>query len=221
MIIWAGSFPRSGSTLWRIVWHAYTGLPTYSYANDRILRDIPAIGQKRLPKPYKEMGQHEGDRHIYMIKTHTHARAVDPENKSRKFFIVRDVRDTVVSLVYYKQWRRGVDFDRELARIVENTQWLGFYNAWSGATDTFIRYEDILHDPRKVATDVIEALDIPVKVRPVAWPSFQDLHKAMPRFFRQGQIGRWRDVLSDEQEAILWEQFGHKMEQFGYERGQA
>ena len=221
MIVWAGSFPRSGSTLWRIVWHAYTGLPTYSYASDRLLRNVAAVGQKRLPKPYKEMGQHENDPHVYMIKAHLHPATIDPQGISRKFFIVRDVRDTVVSLAHYTTWRKRLNFDSELQRIVDNTQWLGFYDAWTLATDVMVRYEDMLQDPRAVVAGVIDALDIPATEQEITWPRFRDLHKQMPRFFRKGQIGRWRDTLSAKQEAQLWAQFGHKMEQLGYERGQA
>lgn len=221
MIIWAGSFPRSGSTLWRIAWHAYTGLPTYSYANDPMLNRITAVGQKKLPRPAEQMWRFENRPGIYMVKTHTHPSKIDPNNISRKMFIVRDVRDTVVSLAHYTSWRKRLDFASELDRIVHNTQWLHFCNAWQPAARIVVKYEELRADPRGMVEKAIDALNIPAAMQNGTAPTFAALHKQFPLFFRQGQVGRWRQFLSKAQEATLWEQFGWKMEELGYERGQA
>ena len=218
MIIWAGSFPRSGSTLWRIAWHTYTGLPTYSYANDPLLNGVLPVGQKKLPFPWAHMGRCEGEPTIYMIKTHQHPSVVDPYDKSRLLWIVRDVRDTVVSLAHYTSWRQKKDFAAELDRIVHNTQWLHFCNAWGPAAGATIRYEDLRADPRATVLRIVKELDIPVEVNSGQMPPFANLHKREPRFFRRGITGGWRGTLSEEQEAQLWESFGWKMKELGYKR---
>lgn len=218
MIIWAGSFPRSGSTLWRIAWHTFTGLPTYSYANDPILKKVAAVAQRDLPRNHDQMDTFEDRPDIYMIKAHLHPSVVDPKDRSRKMFIVRDVRDMVVSLAHYTSWRHKKQFPAELQRIVDNTQWLHFCNAWMPAAGATVRYEDLRKAPADAVREVVKALDVPVSIRERPFPQFARLHRQEPRFFRQGVVGGWRAVLSEAQEQQLWDQFGEKMTELGYER---
>ena len=225
MNIWAGSWPRSGSTLFRIVWHTYTGLPTYSYANDGILAKASAnqwIGQRPLPVPWKQMSKREDRPRIFLIKTHLHPITVDPNNVSRKLFLVRDCRDAAVSLAHYTSWRKKREFDKELQRVVVQSTWLDFANAWLPVARAMVRYEDLVQDPLTVLRLAIEDLglvgQIPVMNGGVRLPSFGALHKGMPRFFRRGQVGAWGEYLSEAQEAHLWHRFGAMMEQLGYER---
>ena len=133
-------------------------------------------------------------------------------------FIVRDVRDTVVSLAHYTSWRQKKPFSSELDRIVHNTQWLHFCNAWQPAAGAIVRYEDLSREPQQQVKDVVAKLDVPVTVKVKQLPQFNGLHKSQPLFFRRGKIGDWPRFLSKEQEGILWEQFGWKMEELGYER---
>lgn len=164
------------------------------------------------------MGGYEDAPDIYMIKAHLHPDAVDPQGRSRKLYIVRDVRDTVVSLAHYTSWRHKKPFAAELQRIVDNTRWQSFYHAWMLATDIFVRYEELREEPGRMVQEVIEALDVPVAFTERTLPRFRGLQKAMPRFFRRGVVGGWRDVLSEAQEAQLWDQFGERMNELGYTR---
>lgn len=219
MIIWAASWPRSGSTLFRIVWRTYTGLPTFSYANDPILADnrlAPYIGQKRLPHSVKDMHKCDQAQGIYLIKTHQFAGECIG---GKKMLIVRDVRDAIVSLAHYTSWRKKLDFDKELARIVRQSTWDSFNNSWSQHAQVVIKYEDIKAQPLATLQTVLEALELDLPIANDSMPSFDQLHGLLPRFFRRGVTNGWRDVLTAAQEATIWERNGQYMEMFGYERG--
>ena len=222
MIIWAGSFPRSGSTLFRIVWHTYTGLPTYSYANDPILQKSwlsPYLGQRRLPVSWKKIGQRWGEGGgIHLIKTHMHARTVDPGNTMCKILIVRDVRDTLVSLAHYTSWREGAKFESELWRIIRAERWAEFIESWLPVSQAMVRYEDLRREPQATLVALLDSLKIKLPLREGKMPEFAMLHRGLPPFFRKGTVGGWRDVLTPLQEKIIWQSCGERMEQLGYER---
>lgn len=222
MIIWAASWPRSGSTLFRIAWHTYTGLPTYSYANDPLFKKKewrPIIGQRRLPLPYAQMVQKEQAAEIYLIKAHLYAGAVNPNGTMRNLLIVRDVRDAIVSLAHYTTWRKRLDYKQELERIIEMSTWLPFNQSWSERAGAIVRYEDLKAAPLSTLQWALRELDVRVSINTGAkMPRFKRLHGLMPDFFRVGRAGGWREALTDEQEARIWARNGELMEQLGYER---
>lgn len=220
MIIWAASWPRSGSTLFRIVWHSYTGLPTFSYANDPILANgklAPFLGQKPLPHHYKQMQSANGAKGIYLIKTHLYA---GEHKDGKKLLVIRDVRDAIVSLAHYTSWRKRRDFDLELARIVEQSTWAAFNNSWNQHAQVVVKYEDIKAGPLQALRNVLEGLGVEIPITDKPLPEFETLHSILPRFFRRGIEGGWREVLTEAQEQTIWERNGQYMEMFGYERGQ-
>ena len=220
-VIWAASWPRSGSTFWRIVWHTYTGLPTFSYANDPILarKDMkPYLDQRRLPKPVAQMGALDAAQGIYMIKTHQYSGACDPDLTMRRMLIVRDVRDTIVSLAHYTTWRKKLDYAQELERIIRESTWSQFVGSWYEQAQTIVRYEELKTEPRAALVRVLKDLDLEIHVNGRRLPRFEELHSRLPQFFRKGQVGGWRDVLNEEQEAKIWARHGDLMETLGYER---
>ena len=221
MIIWAASWPRSGSTLFRIAWHTFTGLPTYSYANDPIFKKPewrPIIGQRRLPLPYTQMAQRDKDQAIYLIKAHLYQGAVDPDGAMRSLVIVRDVRDAIVSLAHYTTWRKKLDYAQELERIIRESTWTQFVGSWYEQAQTIVRYEELKTEPRAALVRVLKDLDLEIHVNGRRLPRFEELHSRLPKFFRKGQVGGWRAVLNEEQEAKIWARHGELMETLGYER---
>ena len=222
MIIWAGSWPRSGSTLFRIVWHTYTGLPTYSYANDPILAKPaldPYVGQKKLPVAWDKMGQRfDTEAKIYLIKTHFDSMAVDPNNTMRKILIVRDARAAIVSLAYYTSWRKKRRFQPELRRIIQQARWVESIKSWLPVSQAVVQYERLQSEPQSTLVKVLDSLEIELPLRERKMPEFRMLHNVLPLFFREGIEGGWRNVLTVAQEAAIWKKCGEQMEQLGYER---
>jgi len=223
MIIWAGSYPRSGSTLFRIVWHTYTGLPTYSSTDDRLLEKAalnPYLGQRQLPATWDKAGQlFEAGGKIHLVKTHMEAIEVDPDNAMRKILIVRDVRDTIVSLAHYTSWRRAARFKRELWRIIRAEKWARFIGSWLQVSQAVVRYESLRSEPQATLAALLDSLGIELPLCERKMPEFGELHEVLPDFFRKGLVGEWRDVLTEAQEQLIWKSCGERMEQVGYERG--
>jgi hypothetical protein len=220
-VIWAASWPRSGSTLWRIVWHTYTGLPTFSYANDPILnrKDLrPYLDQRRLPRPVEKMGALDGVKGIYMVKTHQYCGACDPDLTMRRMLVVRDVRDTIVSLAHYTTWRKKRNYAQELERIIRESTWTSFVGSWYDRAQAVVRYEEMKAEPKAALVRVLADLDLDIPVNGRQMPEFRHLHGILPDFFRKGQAGGWRSVLNEEQEARIWARHGELMETLGYER---
>lgn len=225
MIVWMASWPRCGSTLFRIALHTYTGLPTYSYANDPLLnrrRSVQqAVGQRRLPTSLMSMGPYHKAPRYYFIKVHLHHAHVKKIGSDiPAVLIVRDVRDAVVSLAHYTTWRRGRKFAPELARIITNEGWKYFVGGWLEATDVIVRYEDLLTAPQETLLQAFRGLELDIRLGEHAkMPTFQALHSHLPAFFRKGKTGGWRTELTDKQEAQIWEANREMMERLGYERG--
>lgn len=222
MIIWAASWPRSGSTLWRIVWHTYTGLPTFSYANDPILAkgDLQRyVGQKPFTQDQDKREAINKARGVWMVKTHQFAMACDPNKTMRKLLIVRDARAATVSLAHYTSWRKRLDYKAELARIIEQSTWGMFNGSWLDYAEVVVRYEDLRADPLGQLKRVVEKMALPVEIQKDAQlPAFGTLQKREPRFFRRGTVKGWQQELTAEQAARIWERYGGLMERLGYER---
>ena len=222
VIIWAGSFPRSGSTLFRIAWHTYTGLPTYSYADDPVLQKgwlDPYIGQRPLPVTWDKVDQiFEPGETIHLVKTHMDVADVDPGNTMCKILIVRDIRDALVSLAHYTSRRKGGRFKREIWRLIRAEKWAAFVRSWTKVSRAIVRYENLRSEPQATLATLLDSLEIKLPLREREMPGFEMLHEAMPVFFRKGLVGEWRDALTAAQEGIIWNSCGEQMERLGYER---
>lgn len=92
MIIWLGSYPRSGNTLFRLVLNYAYNIKSYSVTNDPLFDQIGmsgVVGHKPLPLTLAEMKTAPGP---YFVKTHEF-----PQDDMPAIYIVRDGRDTLVS----------------------------------------------------------------------------------------------------------------------------
>lgn len=223
MIVWLASYPRSGNTFLRIVLHCLYGVPTYS-----IYEDDDPVGQRvgtdlvgYRPKPVDRTMMSESAE-IYFTKTHKRHKG----DRHRAIYLVRDGRDAVISHARLRvSQQHAAERDRrmmfetflreEIARPYIDGQpssgtWGGNVLSWLGvvkAPRTILRYEDLVVDPRGSVERAVSSL-LPELVPNTAAdiPSFGDLHRVDPLFFRRGVAQSHRDEMSDELHELFWAQ---------------
>lgn len=122
-------------------------------------------------------------------------------------------------------------------RVVQFPQplgtWSGHAVSWlddSGMPAHLVRYEDMKADPARCLTDVAGFVGIPAVAAQKAAAStrfeklraqedgkfFREFTGVEERFFRKGEVGGWRAVLSRAQAARLEKDHGEAMARFGY-----
>jgi hypothetical protein len=211
------------------------GVQTYSIYNDPLFEEIGAsgaVGHELLPNTIEELSQ---DSNIYFVKTHSL-----PTDENPAIYLFRDGRDALVSHTRYilafkrttlTQLSRFVglaNFYRTLRKLIveprsSETCWSNHVFSWTrdkrdGMTTT-IRYEDLILDPVTSLASSLEALQIQLELRDGHnLPSFDELHRKWPQFFRKGKNGSWRQEMPNDLHQLFWQYHGEAMEAFGYLR---
>jgi hypothetical protein len=223
VIVWLASYPRSGNTFLRIVLHRLYSAPTYSIYEDddpvaqRVGPDL--IGYRMKPLDRAMM---RDSAEVYFTKTHKGRKG----DGRRAIYLVRDGRDAVVSHAHLRMSQRraaGGDCQttfeaflrEEITRPYIDGQpssgtWGGNILSWLGAADalvTLLRYENLIVDPLgSVERAVSSLLPELVPNADAVIPSFSELHKIDPLFFRRGVARSHRDEMSDELHELFWAQ---------------
>jgi hypothetical protein len=126
---------------------------------------------------------------------------------------------------------------------MEKTRTFHYLNTWSyhvrswtrdtGFNTGVVKYEDLVTDTENVFRQILPCLgfheiDEQALQFAIEQTSFSNLRRQedesgfiergkQERFFDKGQVGRWRDVLTDEQVRKIEEAHHEVMEEFGYE----
>jgi len=167
-------------------------------------------------------------------------------NFPRVIYLMRDVRDVLVSYYYYLKKIQGFngtlyEFLCGAAREVKYGEWDEHLNSWiyqnpSLSNLCLVKYENILRDPFRE----IEKLACFIGLQPTAEQiskaveksSFDKmrqieekkglgpiLDKGNPqiRFVRKGGSGNWREELGGEEKALIKKRYGNALIRAGYE----
>jgi len=233
MIIWLASYPRSGNTFFRILINKLYGLKTYSIYDDPLFSQIgatSAVGHESLPAPVEELYT---DPDICFVKTHDF-----PCDNSAAVYIVRDGRDVLVSYARYilsfnrektltNRLKRIIgitNFRRTLRNLITETQNFGGWSnnvlAWTvnradGIT-IVLRYEDLVANPILKVQETLGALNLRIEPISKRLPSFKELHKKWPQFFRKGKAGAWKEEMPEDLHRLFWRYHSRTMRLFGY-----
>ncbi len=226
MLTWLASYPRSGNTYFRLVLHYLSGLPTYSVYEDRVGRGVIAqlVGREDsdlLPEAMAEAPQ------LYTVKTHDLPRG----DQYPAIYLVRDGRDALTSYAHYIlsfEKDPGIDsgpaaFSSTLRELIVGNprpfgSWSENVSAWSGRQRTVVvRFEDLVKTPLEVVRRAMsEVGGEELLVRETILPSFEELHRLFPEFFRRGQVGGWRTEMSPDLHELFWKHHENTMRRMGY-----
>jgi sulfotransferase family protein len=236
MVVWLASYPRSGNTFLRIVLHRLYGVPTYSVYDDddpvaqRVGPDL--VGYH--PKPLDRAAMRESA-DVFFTKTHKRRKG----DGYRAIYLVRDGRDAVVSKAHLRASEQhlaaGEDYQKRFAEFLREEitrpyiegqpssgTWGGNVLSWLRTADdslALLKYEDLIVDPRDSVVRIVSSL-LP-ELMPKAdadIPSFADLHRVDPAFFRCGGAGAHREEMLPALHELFWAQPENAtaMRQLGY-----
>lgn len=235
VIVWVASFPRSGNTYFRIVVHRLYQVPTYVvYDVDGVADQIgPELMDYRLrPGTFDQM---RASSEVFFVKTHRQRSDPVISRQDQAICLVRDGRDCVVSWARLRTARfvgeadGQARFAAEARSIIERRSggtghWGQNVLSWhrsAGPEPLWIRFEDLVADPRRVVGAAVSSTAL--NRRPIEnaeLPGFDDLHHHDPNFFRTGTSGTYRTELSPGLHDLFWQQPENKvaMSLFGYGR---
>ena len=225
-MIWLASFPRSGNTFVRNILYEVYGIESSTF---HYQTDYP------VDKDY--------DKYEF-VKTHELPGMVKPADENiPAVYIIRDGRDTMVSLAYHRKdiIAPGSDFYQNLkeAIIADKGSFFGGWSEnvsqWITRADIVFRYEDLLADPIGTVERIRKIYNLP-EPQADKLPTFEKLKFGIPKygaakdhdvtekeklekskkFFRRGVRGGWKDDMPDELHDLFWSYHGETMEKLGY-----
>ena len=171
---------------------------------------------------------------------------ITPDVTAGAIYIVRNPLDVVISYAHHmaadidttiEAMGRHDNYALTAGRIVFQylSSWNDHVKSWTtapGLTHHVMRYEDMLDAPNETFGDLIGFLDMestPERIeRAIRFSSFDEMQKqekakgfregsqVADAFFRQGNLGGWRDTLTPAQVDAIVERHGEEMAKYGY-----
>ena len=181
------------------------------------------------------------------LKSKAFGHVLIPSEFSRcAIYIIRDPRDMIIS--YAKHYGQTIDRAIHSISNKDNTtsgnedsvkQYLGNWSdhvkSWTTAQDVPLlvqRYEDMITDPMKTFTGLLDFLGFPYQEaqveKAISFSSIGEMKKQESEtafverssnsetFFGRGTSGHWREVLTEEQAKQIEDLHGDMMRKFGY-----
>lgn len=222
MIVWLASYPRSGNTFFRVVLNSVFEIKTYSLYDD--LGDIGAdkvtseiVGHTFLPKDF-DLNKARSSNEIYYIKTHELLDNANISPLDKVTYLIRDGRESTVSFAKHRKNYYGKS-DELTDVIYGNTPFKGWGEhvmQWSHLNDyLLIKFEEFTSDPSSQLKKIADYLNI----QPISHtiPTFNELQKINPTFFRSGKKDSWKSVFTENEHLAFWLRNYEPMLKFGYD----
>lgn len=220
MILWLASYPRSGNTFLRTLLFTCFGVETYSIYNDK--SDIgksdtfsETVGHRMFNGSWDAFYDRVTDSDdITAIKTHG-----APIDDAKAIYVVRDARAAIVSFHHYLQSysRYKADVYDVISGAVSYGSWSEHYKSWSPKTrpnTLFLTFEELTGQPDVAIAKIAEFIKLPLKHNTP--PTFTELQKNFPEFFRSGSNTKNVSELNEEQLSYLLFIHGETLKQLNY-----
>jgi len=223
MIVWLASYPRSGNTFFRVILNSVFEIKTYSIYDDR--GDIGAdektsevVGHEFLPENFDLQKARDNEK-TYYIKTHELLdNRVDSNDKV--IYLIRDGRESTLSFTkhqntFYNHNKKFIDTIRGNTFIGGWGEHVRSWNPKYRENTLLVRFEDLIKEPIKY----IETLAKFLEVNPIgdSIPTFDELKKINPKFFRSGKTNSWENIYNEEEHLSFWFHNNKVMDDYGYE----
>ena len=218
MIVWLASYPRSGNTFFRVLLNSVFNIKTYSIYDDRY--DIGAdkatsdiVGHEFLPDNFN-LDTFRKDKKLYIIKTHELLNN-DVLEEDKIIYLMRDGRESTLSF-----WKYGVTFVKSkytLNDVIATGGWGKHISSWSPHTKSntlLIKFENLIDNPSSYLEDISNFIKINAINKKI--PTFNELKKINPKFFRSGQKDSWKNEYSNDNIEMFWSKNHIEMIEYGY-----
>jgi len=209
MIVWLSSYPRSGNTFFRVILNSVFDIKTYSIYNDT--GDIGAdeatsevVGHAFLPKDFN-LDEARASTETYYIKTHELLEDMQMKDTDKVIYLVRDGRESSLSFTKHLQNFYGKENDDLSDVIYGNTpygSWGQHVEQWENVPKLLIKFEELTDNPSAILHDISEYLNIKPKNHTI--PTFEELQKVNPKFFRSGKKDSWKKAFSKDEHLSFW-----------------
>lgn len=228
MLVWIASYPRSGSTYFRMaVQHLYPGavmIDTTRGDRPVMPHDPPTV----IARPTAPTAAEIADpKTVYFAKSHD----LPPSDGHSAIYLVRDGRDALVSYAWFSLINHGGrrreditphDFRTAISNLMIDRRgaygvWSQHLQAWMGRPGTtVVRFEELIARPIESIDRAISSLNLPLRRIDAELPTFEDLHARKPRIFRRGEVGSWRDEFPADLLDLFWREHSAGMIAAGY-----
>jgi len=223
MIVWLASYPRSGNTFFRVILNSVFDIKTYSIYDDK--GDIGAdektskvVGHEFLPENF-DIQKARDEEKTYYIKTHELLdNRVDDNDKV--IYLIRDGRESTLSFTKHQN-----TFDNQKKKIIDTIygnivlgSWGEHVNSWNPKyrdNTLLIKFENLIKEPIEYIGLLAEFLQIESLGGRI--PTFEELKRINPKFFRSGKTNSWEDIYSDEEHMAFWLKNYNIMADYGYD----
>lgn len=206
-LVWLASFPRSGNTYLRTVLANCFNLKSASvYPRD--LGNDPVVERMAGHIEQTDGRINFGGQKIHLVKTHS-----APRNDAPAIYILRDGRDSVVSLYHFM--KGTVPLEDLAAGRSRFGSWASHVAAWSPESrpgTLFLRYEDMVTRFEVCLDQIAGFLGVDPVTRALA--SRDELAKSGNRWVRPTDAPRVS--LEGEALRLFWEFNGDAMQAYGY-----
>lgn len=225
-MIWLASFPRSGNTFFRNILFEVYGLESSTFHREA---NYP-LDENYAAYPF--------------VKTHLLPEQLPAAHRSApKVYLVRDGRDTMVSLAHHRKdiIEPGTDYYTNLLEAILAAEgsyfggWSENVRQWVAVADVVIRYEDLIEDPLREVEKLRAICDMP-EPRRERLPTFEKLKFGKPQYgsgvtfldeekavadlaqknFRRGKSGAWKKEMPAELQELFEGLHGGMMQRMGY-----
>lgn len=225
-MIWLASYPRSGNTFFR-----------------NLLFDVYNIKSSSF---YENKGEPENYTDFDFVKSHLRPFELIPnDNNIPAIYIIRDGRDTVVSMAHQRKdiYEPETKFEDNFieALIAADGSYFGGWSInveeWIDRATIIIRFEDLIKQPIEQIERITSFYKLP-EAQLEKLPTFSDLKFGKPQYgrgkriakdekeeeeiikksFRKGKAGGWKEELSEDLHDLFWSYHRDTMEKCGYTR---
>lgn len=223
MIVWLASYPRSGNTFFRVILNSVFNIKTYSIYDDK--GDIGAdektsevVGHEFLPENF-DIQKARDEKKVYYIKTHELLdNRVDDNDKV--IYLIRDGRESTLSFTKHEN-----TFSNQKKELIDTIYGNTFIGSWGEHVKSWdpknrkntllVKFETLIKEPIKY----IEILSDFLQIKPTGdkIPTFEELKKINPKFFRSGKTNSWEDIYSEEEHISFWLKNYKEMMEYGYD----
>ena len=222
MIVWLASYPRSGNTFFRVILNSIFDIKTHSIYDDK--GDIGAdektsdvVGHKFLPKNFNIEKARESAK-IFYIKTHE---LLDNrvDDKDKVIYLIRDGRESTLS--FTKHQNTYSNQNKSLTDTIYGNTFIGGWgehvSSWNPKkrnNTLLIKFEELINEPISFIKTLATFLDI----KPIGdtIPSFEELKKINPKFFRSGKVSSWKNIYTNKEHFSFWLKNYEVMDEYQY-----
>lgn len=162
--------------------------------------------------------------HLWTHAPYTEALRPITRERSHRLYVLRDLRDVLVSMSHFRGRKQGITPEAYLAAHLEadTRHWVDHVRSYEGASEEFlwIRYEDLLRDlpgqVRRIQQYLGLALPTSALDTLVSAVEFDTLQRLSPRHLRTGVSGAGEFTLTPAQLQIIMRLAGEQLRTLAY-----